>query len=461
MKQVATWWKGVLGLVALVLAFAWLLRTAREGALVGRDPEAGEARVVQEGSVTGTAPVEDRPLRTATHALPATALPSSTAPAGETALPSVTVIPTVPATLTAIPADAGTVRIVYAVQPPGKAVTLWTLDYDPAAETATPRELSTSPFELITYFRAYEIALAPDRQHVAVALSNLAHPWEYAVSVVGDDGLWSSLLTSVGRWHVARFWDWMPDSKRLLGGEPDWVAGTVGLSGGDFSTLLSFSSEDRTVPDSTFDNGVEDAGVSPNGQRIAFSVGPWNEMWLFSLAEDALDIGSIERIAIPTQDDLGFGAYSIEWSPSGEKIAYTNQLSSEFSEIQVMDALKGTVVFLSSSDAHNFHPRWSPDGSTLAYIRETTPGIVDWNGGDPTRWDSSVWVADVETGVYHEIVPSEGKACWSADWLPDGLSIVFVSNRKGQSDVWLVNRDGTGLRQLTDQGDVVALDVAP
>lgn len=33
---------------------------------------------------------------------------------------------------------------------------------------------------------------------------------------------------------------------------------------------------------------------------------------------------------------------------------------------------------------------------------------------------------------------------------PDGSKIVFMSNRSGNVDLWIINADGTGLHQLTN-----------
>jgi TolB protein len=128
-------------------------------------------------------------------------------------------------------------------------------------------------------------------------------------------------------------------------------------------------------------------------------------------------------------------------------------------QIRVMDLEGRDLSYLSSRDAQNLSPVWSPDGDALVYIHGESEQLFDWESGDPSTWGSSLWIAQVETGQYSELVTSEGRACWSPTWLPDGSGVIFVSNRKGQSDVWLVNRDGSSLQQLTDQGNVVALDI--
>ncbi|MEE8129700.1 MAG: hypothetical protein V3T48_05405, partial [Vicinamibacterales bacterium] len=39
----------------------------------------------------------------------------------------------------------------------------------------------------------------------------------------------------------------------------------------------------------------------------------------------------------------------------------------------------------------------------------------------------------------------------AADWSPDGLQIVFVSRRDGNSEIFIMNADGTGQVNLTNR----------
>ena len=44
--------------------------------------------------------------------------------------------------------------------------------------------------------------------------------------------------------------------------------------------------------------------------------------------------------------------------------------------------------------------------------------------------------------------------CYAPDWSPDGSMIVFTrsSSDGGTENIYIVNADGTGLRQVTDGG---------
>lgn len=77
-------------------------------------------------------------------------------------------------------------------------------------------------------------------------------------------------------------------------------------------------------------------------------------------------------------------------------------------------------------------PRWSPDGKHIAYIR---------NG--------RIWIHEVETGSEYEFAPHEARQC-SPRWSPDGSRLAFASDRVSEGAVFLADRDGSNLVQVTD-----------
>src|SRR5207249_748494 len=86
---------------------------------------------------------------------------------------------------------------------------------------------------------------------------------------------------------------------------------------------------------------------------------------------------------------------------------------------------------------------FSPDGRLLAYVGQTEGKDV-------------LYLLDVarrET-VRRFDLPIEGVT--SPSWSPDGGQLVFSGNEGGLTDLYVVNADGSGLRQLTHDrnGDV-------
>jgi TolB protein len=58
----------------------------------------------------------------------------------------------------------------------------------------------------------------------------------------------------------------------------------------------------------------------------------------------------------------------------------------------------------------------------------------------------------------HTLVRDAGKADPFVDWSPDGRRIAFTSGRDGNSEIYIVNDDGSGLLRLTRNPE---WDIAP
>ena len=47
---------------------------------------------------------------------------------------------------------------------------------------------------------------------------------------------------------------------------------------------------------------------------------------------------------------------------------------------------------------------------------------------------------------------NDGPQGWGANWSPDGQKITFVSDRDGTYEVYVMNADGSGQRRVTHRG---------
>jgi Tol biopolymer transport system component len=126
--------------------------------------------------------------------------------------------------------------------------------------------------------------------------------------------------------------------------------------------------------------------------------------------------------------------------PSG-RIAYmrlTKPLDQkDASDLFAVDAASGNVTVLHEGTGFSAFPRWSPDGSQLAYASNETAsrGI----GIFVAAADGSGAVNILEGG--NQLQDSG----LSLSWSPDGSRIAYVGTElgTGQSGVWTVSRDGT------------------
>jgi Tol biopolymer transport system component len=80
-------------------------------------------------------------------------------------------------------------------------------------------------------------------------------------------------------------------------------------------------------------------------------------------------------------------------------------------------------------------PAWSPDGRTIVF--------VSWRDGN-----GEVYAMDADGSGPRNLTQHPAKDVRPA-WSPDGRRIAFVSQRDGNSEVYVMNADGSGKRNLT------------
>lgn len=172
--------------------------------------------------------------------------------------------------------------------------------------------------------------------------------------------------------------------------------------------------------------------LSPDGKRAIVARGGWTEMQLLVTDLD----GSNERLI----NDGKSIAWGPQWSPDGREIAYGTRDGAQHMNVSVMKA-DGShvrqVTHLPVETGEAQMPAWSGNGRKLAIQ-------VD-NAAAKT---AGIWIVDLQSGeakaitdgTYRDEVPS---------WFPDGKRIAFQSNRSGAMEVWVMNADGTNVKQLT------------
>ncbi len=89
-------------------------------------------------------------------------------------------------------------------------------------------------------------------------------------------------------------------------------------------------------------------------------------------------------------------------------------------------------------------PAWSPDGRKIAFTRTIPPG----EGSGP--WQSDVYVINVD-GSGERNLTGDGVSSGPV-WSPDGQKIAFTSWRDGKPGIYVMNADGSGRRRLMRNG---------
>jgi TolB protein len=134
------------------------------------------------------------------------------------------------------------------------------------------------------------------------------------------------------------------------------------------------------------------------------------------------------------------------WSPDGQAIAYmTWQRSSapgsfgSFTDIVVSYIYKGNrdMPAHGSPEKQNSLPAWSPDGSKLAFTLS--------QGGNQEIYVMNKDGSGLRRMTNHPEIDT------SPTWSPTGNQIAWTSGRTGNPNIFIMNADGTGQRQLTHE----------
>lgn len=159
-------------------------------------------------------------------------------------------------------------------------------------------------------------------------------------------------------------------------------------------------------------------------------------------------------------------ATSLEWSPNSRYLAIGSYsanrgvgdlaiLTMSEGKITAETNLVDTFEVLDTGDVTDIS--WSSDGELIAF-RFTPDKLWIERGSDDYGY---IYVTNVDFTDVSAITPSD-MLCNKPQWSPRGETLIFACEGSGNqenSDLWLVNKDGESLRQLTNtisyEGDPV------
>jgi Tol biopolymer transport system component/imidazolonepropionase-like amidohydrolase len=156
----------------------------------------------------------------------------------------------------------------------------------------------------------------------------------------------------------------------------------------------------------------------------------------------ALEINTPRPDATRVSFDVTEGTWmSLDVSPDGSTIVFDL-----LGDLYTMPASGGTATAISKGPAYDHHPRFSPDGTTIAFT-------TDENGIE------NLWLCDRDGRNRRELTAEKVAAVRSASWTPDGTYL--LARREDQSkaglppnELWLFHRYGGAGVKVTAADDI-------
>ncbi len=216
------------------------------------------------------------------------------------------------------------------------------------------------------------------------------------------------------------------------------------------SSLLLFACEERVF--GTPDAGEPVGSTGPTVGRDAAPDAPSQPAEPCKLAGDS-------RIAFVSERDGNREIYTVKadgtglvrvtndpandeapkWSPDGSRIAFISDRSGDGPEVYVMNADGSNVVRLTFTASYSQDPSWSPDGTKIVY-------------STMSDGSANLWSVDADVCAPRLLFAKPG---WEGQpaWSPDGTRLALVSDWFAYDfvyDIHLINADGSGFTALTN-----------
>ena len=190
---------------------------------------------------------------------------------------------------------------------------------------------------------------------------------------------------------------------------------------------------------------------SSDGRRVAFTAfrrsvsgapGNW-EIWV---------VDADGTNAHPLRKTPRLWEFDVDWSPVGDRIAFTDLRGGGMWGPLRVTTTSGTLLrrIDPGSAYETAMPDWAPDGRRLAYVK--------WPAGvEVTRLrETEIWVTTPSGRAWQ--LTRNSVADSSPAWSPDGREIAFLRGRgnillwpgkRSSGEIYVMSADGTGVTRLT------------
>ena len=222
--------------------------------------------------------------------------------------------------------------------------------------------------------------------------------------------------------------NWSPDGRRIA----FW-----GVREGA-RDIFTVSRDGQDVAPVTADEALDWNPVwAPDGKYLYFSSDRGGAMNIWRVRVDTASgkpAGEPEPVNVPSTYATG-----ISFSRDGQRMAYMNCLRSSNLYRAAFDpsreATAGLPTPITQGIKETLYPSVSRDGAWIAF---TLQGLHE------------DMVAVKPDGSQMRRITEDAARDRAPRWSPDGSQIAFMSSRSGRFEIWTVRPDGSGLKQVTD-----------
>jgi len=177
--------------------------------------------------------------------------------------------------------------------------------------------------------------------------------------------------------------------------------------------------------------------------------------WLTSHRNQRPARASATRLAQITSDE------AVEewpgWSPDGKRLVFS-RTEGGYRNLFLKSYPGGEETQLTKGQRDDIQPAWSPDGKTIALVRSNTASgklepsdVLGWyDGGD-------VWKVDVASGQEALLV----SGAFNPSWSPDGAHLAVDAGISGAHRIWVTDANGRNSRQVTNDSSEVVVHMSP
>lgn len=242
-----------------------------------------------------------------------------------------------------------------------------------------------------------------------------------------------SYYTKKLQWYAAPFISISPDGEKLA---------YVAKSNDYFNLYIKNISGGRATIQRTFNRNILDMSFSPDGEKIAFTEqrGSVKNIYMINATSGA----AVQQVTATNTDEIG-----PQFTKNGESIYYTKEENGRFYIWNIN--LKTSLL---TQFSEGFTPNLTPGNGSLVITRNSKDG----------EGRGEIWMIDLKIGTETLILNHPEIGYSSPAIHPDGKVICVVGSteksdtRPQNLDIYLVNTDGTNLRQITFHG---GHDVSP